>query len=1039
LSLFDLCIRRPILTLMMTLSLLVFGVLGYARLGVDQFPNMQFPVISVTALLEGASPEVVEEDVTEVLEEQLNSIAGVRNLSSTSMRGATVIAVEFELGRDIDMAAQDVRDKVAAARQRLPEDVEPPVVDKADFGDEPIMWIPVNTDRSMVETSEYVRRFLKPRFETIQDVASVLLFGRQDRAIRIWLDGEALRARGLAAGDVLAAIRREHVEVPGGRIESEVLDYTVKTDAEFRSVAELERLVVAYQGGAPVHLMDVGRVEDGAADRETVARFDGLPTVGVGIRKQSGANTVAISDEVYRRMDELRGQMPTGMNFKADEGVADFSVPIRESVNETLFALIFGAILATLTVFVFLRRTRPTLIVAAAIPISLVGTFGVMWLAGYTLNTMTLLALALAVGVVIDDAIIVLENIERHREAGEGPKEAASKGTRQIAFAATAATVSIAVVFLPVVFVKGIVGSFLGEFGATVAAAVMISLFVALTLTPMLAARMPPPKERAHGSIYHRLERSFEWLERRYRQLLEWAVLHRFKTLAIGAASFVAAILLLGGIGKEFFPPADNSMFFVRFETPPGTSLDRSLEYLSRNEEFVLSLPEHAGLFAGVGIGRHRGPGASNEGIMFVILKSKADRERRVQELVPLAREELGKIPGQKARVFDLSNMMSDFTAGDFSFELRGNVELAELDRIADGLIGELERRGGYVDLDKSLKLGLPEIRVVPDREKAADLGVDAAALATTVQAMIGGLDVATFKEGGQRFDIRVRLDEAHRRDPEAIGQLYVRTREGDVVALRNLVRVETGAAPSEITRHNRVRSVTLSGNLDGKTLGAAIEEVREIAAGLLPEGVALDLSGEAENFSEGLRDFAVALGLAILVIYMVLAAQFESLSHPVTVMFALVPAMLGALGALAATGMTLNLFSLIGIVLLMGLVTKNSILLVDFANQLRAGGMDKVEAMRQAAPARMRPVLMTALSMIFGVLPAAVGVGPGAETRQPMGVAVAAGMLTSTFLTLLIVPAFYLALDDLVVRLRRGARRVLGRAPLQTEVPAGS
>jgi HAE1 family hydrophobic/amphiphilic exporter-1 len=1050
LSLFDLCIRRPVLTWMMILSLVVFGVLGYARLGVDQFPNIQFPVVSVTALLEGASPEVVEEDVTDLLEEQLNSIAGVRNLSSTSTQGASIIRVEFELGRDIDIAAQDVRDKVAAARHRLPEDVEPPVVDKANIGDEPIMWIPINTDRPLVEASEYVRRFVKPRFETIPDVASVLLFGRLDRAIRIWLDGEALRARGLAASDVLSAIGREHVEVPGGRIESGALDYTVKTDAEFDSVEGLESLVVAYVDGAAVRLGDVARVEDGAAERQTVARFDGEPTVGVGIRKQSGANTVAIADEVYRRMDELRPLLPSGLHFRESEGVADFSVPIREAVDETLFALVFGAILATLTVFVFLRRTRPTLIVGVAIPISLVASFGVMWLAGFTLNTMTLLALALAVGVVIDDAIIVLENIERRREEGEGPWEAASRGTRQIAFAATAATVSIAVVFLPVVFVKGIVGSFLGEFGATVAIAVLFSLFVALTLTPMLAARMPPPAERSHGSIYHRLEQGFEWLERSYRRALEWAVVHRFKTLGLGAASFVGTLVLFVVIGKEFFPPADNSMFFVRFATPPGTSLDRSLEYLSRNEKFVLSLPEHAGLFAGVGIGRNRGPGASNEGIMFVILKSQKERSRRVRELVGLTRDELSKIPGQQVRVFDLSNMMGDFTAGDFAFELLGNVDLAELDRVADTMIAELGERDGYVDLDKSLKLGLPEVRVVPDREKAAALGVNATALATSIQALIGGMDVATFKEGGQRFDIRVRLEEEHRRDPEAIGQLYVRTRDGGVVALRNLVKIETGAAPSEITRHNRVRSVEVSGNLEGgRTLAEAIQETREIAASVLPEGITLDLSGEAENFQEGMADFGLAMGLAILVIYMVLAAQFESLIHPITVMFALVPAMFGALAALlltnqlhrlglVATTGTLNLFSLIGLVLLMGLVTKNSILLVDFANQLRAEGMDKVTAMRRAAPVRMRPVLMTALSMIFGVLPAALGVGPGAETRQPMGIAVAAGMLTSTVLTLLVVPAFYLALDDGVDWLRRSFRRVLRRPEAHSEAAAG-
>ena len=1039
-SLSDVCIRRPVLTWMMTLSLVVFGALGYVRLGVDQFPNKDFPVVTVTAALEGASPEVVEEDVTEVLEEQLNTIAGLRSLRSTSTWGSGMIVTEFELGRDIDLAAQDVRDKVGVARARLPRDVEPPIVEKLDFGDEPIMWIPIKTDRSPVETSEYVRRFLKPSFETIPDVASVLLFGRLDRAIRIWLDGDALRARGLAAGDVLSAIRREHVEVPGGRIESEALEYTVKTDAEFASVEDLEGLVVAYADGAAVRLGDVARVEDGAADRETVARFDGVPTVGIGIKKQAGANTVAIADEVYERIDRLRGQLPTGMGFKTDEGVADFSVPIREAVDETLFALFFGAILATLTVFVFLRRTRPTMIVAVAIPVSLVATFGVMWMAGYTLNTMTLLALALAVGVVIDDAIIVLENIERRREQGEGPLEAASRGTSQIAFAATAATVSIAVVFLPVVFTKGRVGSFLSEFGVTVAASVLFSLFVALTLTPMLAARMPPPRERSHGGVYHRLEQAFEWLERSYRRLLEWVVAHRVKTLGIGVASFAATLLLispLSGLGREFFPPADNSMFFVRFETPPGTSLDTTLEFLDRNEDFVLSLPEHAGLFTAVGVGQHRGPGTSNEGIMFVILKSLRDRERRVQELVELTREELGKIPGQKVRVFDLSNMASGIGEA-FSFELRGNVDPEELDRVADAFIADLEARGGFVDLDKSLRLGLPEVRVIPDREKAAALGVDAASLATTVQAMIGGLDVATFKEAGQRYDIRVRLEQEHRADPEAIGGLFVRTRDGDVVELRNLVRIETGAAPSEITRHDRQRSVSITGNLEeGFTLQQAIVAGREAAARVLPEAIGFTLSGEAEEYEEGGSEFALALGLSILIIYMVLAAQFESLMHPITVMFALIPAMLGALGALWIFDMTINLFSMIGIILLMGLVTKNSILLVDFANQLRAEGLEKTEAMLRAAPARMRPVLMTALSMVFGVLPAAVGVGPGAETRQPMGVAVAAGMFTSTFLTLLVVPGFYLALDDLKEWLGRAARRALKRPAL--ELPAGS
>jgi HAE1 family hydrophobic/amphiphilic exporter-1 len=1034
---FRLFIDRPVLTSMLTLSLIVFGVLGYVRLGVDQYPAMDFPVVTVSASLEGASPEVVEQDVTDVLEEHLNTIAGVRSLESTTVQGSTDIRVEFDLGIDIDTAAQDVRDKVARARFQLPDDVEPPVVDKEDFGDEPVLWMPVNSDRPLVEASEYVRLHVKPALETIPGVASVAQVGNRDRAIRIWMSGEEMRARGLAVSDVIAAIQREHVEIPGGRVESDRIEYAVKTDAEFLSVEALEKLVVAVVDGASVRLRDVARVEDGAEDPESLVHFDGVSTVGVGIRKQSGANTVAVVDYVFQKVDEMRPRLPIGFSFKEGEGAADFSKPIREAVDETLFALWFGALLATLTVFVFLRRTRPTLIVAVAIPISLVATFGVMWLFDFTLNTMTLLALALSVGVVIDDAIVVLENIERHREAGESPREAAALGTREIAFAATAATVSIAVVFVPVIFVKGIVGSFLSEFGVTVASAVMVSLVVALTLTPMLASRMAPPRERAHGSIYHRLEQGFGWLERSYQRLLFWALGHRAITLGVALLSFVLALGLGSRLGAEFFPAADKSMFFIRFETPAGTTLDGSYEYMRLNERWALAQPELAGLFSGVGFGGPHGVRSANQGMMFAVLKSKKERERTAQQMVKEARAALREIPGQRVRVFDLSNMMGSATDGNFAFDLRGNVDLETLDEVSGEFLRALESRGDYVDLEKSLKMGLPEVRVVPDREKAATLGVDARSLATTVQAMIGGLDIATFKEAGRRYDIRVRLDEVDRSEPESIEQLYVRTADGGVVELRNLVEIETGAAPSAITRTDRQRSVTISGNLQEKRLGEAVAEVREIAREILPEELQLALSGEAEEFRRGVAEFGLAIGLAILVIYMVLAAQFESLVHPLTVMLALPLAMVGALGALLAAGMTLNLFSLIGIILLMGLVTKNSILLVDYANQLRAEGVGKVEAMRRAAPVRMRPVLMTALSMIFGVLPAALGVGPGAETRAPMAVAVAAGMFSSTLLTLVVVPVFYLVLDDFVAGIKGRVGRLLRRKPLESGTAA--
>ena len=1024
----DLCIKRPILTLMLTLSLVVFGGLGYANLGIDQFPAMEFPIVTVTAQLEGAAPEVMEEDVTEILEEHINTIGGLRSLRSTTFQGVAQVVAEFELERDLDQAAQDVRDKVARARFELPKEMEPAVVDKVNMASQPILWIPLNSHRPAVEVTEYVKYTMKPFIETVDGVASTEIFGRRERAIRVWVDGEALRARGLSTNDIIAAMQREHIERPGGRLESTQIEYSLKTAAEFETVAELGELIVANVDGADVRLRDVARVEDGAEDYRFLARFNGEPGAGLGILKQSQANTVAIADEVRTRTEELKQILPSGITLPPWEQIMDFSDAIRESVAETQFALIFGAFLATLVVFVFLRRTRPTLIVAAAIPLSIVASFGVMWMFDATLNIMTLLALALAVGVVIDDAIVVLENIERHRESGEDPMTAASTGTREIAFAATAATLSIAVVFLPVVFVKGLVGSFLGEFGITVAAAVMFSLFVALTLTPMLAARMPPPEEHEHGGVYHTLERWLRAIEARYRALLGWALSHRGAVLGIAALSFVVALFFGSRLGAEFFPPSDEGRLFVMMETPPGTNLDGMLDRLNQAERWMLDQPEVHGLFAGVGVSGPDGPGAVNNAVMVVIMVPHAERERTVQDMMKAARVALGNIPGLSARVFDPSQFMGGGGQGELEFNLRGNVALAELDALSDRFMRELEREPGFVDLTKSLKLGLPEVRVVPDREKAASLGVSADAIASVVQASIGGVDIGKFKSGGHRYDIRMRFEEEERTNPAAIGRLYVRGRDGEVVELRNLIDIETGAAPSKITRIDRMRSVTVSANLEDLPAGAAIDRIRQLGDQLLPENVTISFSGSADAFLESIEQFTLAMGLAILVIYMVLAAQFESLLHPLTVMLALPLSMVGALGALLALGMTLNLFSLIGIILLFGLVTKNSILLVDFANQLRREGLDKVEAMRRAAPVRLRPVLMTAFSMIFGVLPAAIGVGPGSESRQPMAVATAAGMFSSTLLTLLVVPVFYLVLDDAKEWLAVRWRRLRGR-----------
>ena len=1036
-TLSDVSIERPVFTWVLMFALLLFGALGYVRLGVDQFPNMEFPIVAVTATLEGASPEGIEEDVTDILEEQLNSIAGVRSLRSTSSPQSAMVIVEFQLGTDIDVAVQDVRDKVGRARMMLPPDVEPPAIMKLDPGDNAILWMPIETTRPISEATEIVRRVIKPEIETIEGVGSVMIFGRRDRNIRIWIDDDALRARGLAANDVLAAIGREHVEIPGGQIESEHIQYTVTTDAEFASIRALERLVVANVDGSAVHLSDVARVEDGAQDLQSIARYRGKRALGIGIMKQAGGNTVAIADEAERRITYLNSILPPDLQMREGHGIIDFAEPIRESVAETKFALIFGALLAVLTVFIFLRRWRPTMIVALSIPLSLIASFGVTWLFGYTLNTMTLLGMAVAVGVVIDDAIVVLENIERHRDQGEDAFEAAHNGTREIAFAATAATVAIAVVFLPVVFIEGIVRNFLGEFGVTVASSVLISLFVALTLTPMLAARVPAARETQHGSVYHRLEQAFAWLEDHYRSALDWTLAHRWTTLGGALLSGVLSIVLMGVVGKEFFPASDQSLFFAMIETPPGSTILHTEKQISRVEDWMLAQPEVVGLFSAAGGTRPGSPPKPYEGIMVGTLVPREERERSVGDLIDEARAVFENIPGMDVRIFDMSKMASGGgDRGDFSVVLRGNLSLLELDRLAGEIQGRLEQTPGFVEVSRSLKLGLPEVVVRPDREKAAALGVDAQSLANVIRSMIGGLDVATFKEAGKRYDIRVRLEEADRTTPQAVERLFVRSNTGEVVELRNLVDIERRAAPADITRHDRQRSVVIGANLTDLALGDAVQIALAIGEEILPEGAVLQLDGQAEAMREGFAQFITALGLSILIIYLVLAMQFESFVHPLTVMLALPLAMFGALGGLVLFGMTLNLFSLIGILLLFGLVTKNSILLVDYANQLRREGMEKVEAMSKAAPIRMRPVLMTALSMIFGVLPAALGIGPGSETRGPMAVATAAGMFSSTVLTLLVVPVFYLMLDDGVEAIRRGARRLMGRET-GTQLPA--
>ena len=1007
-SLSDLAINRPVLTWMMTLALTVFGILGFLRLGIDRFPDMNFPFVGVVVTLEGASPTTIEDEVVDVLEEAFATIEGVRHTYSTSAQGMARVMLEFELDHDLDVAAQDVRDKINISLRDMPDEIDPPVLGKADFSMFPIIYAPITSDLPTTETSEYVDRHIRPMIESIPGAAGAEIYGDLERNIRIWLKPDALRARNLSVSDVLRVLRREHLERPGGFVEGAAMEWALKTDAEFRSVEELSRMVVSWEGEAPIRLQDVARIEDGSEDVRTASHMNGKPGMAIAVKKQSDGNTVAIVDEFMRRMDLVRGRTPDGIEVVAQEGFIDNSRTIRESFEETIQALWMGGLLAVFVVFVFMRRMRPTMIVAAAIPLSLIATFGMIWIFDFTLNTMTLLGLTLAIGVVIDDAIIVLENIERHRELGKSALVAARDGTREISFAAIAATFSVAAVFLPVAFATGQMGSFLTEFGVTVSVAVIISLLVALTLTPMLAARMPPPKTRVEGSLYDRLEDWFKGLESAYCTALDWTLRYRGRTALLAVAAIVVAVLAGSQLKGEFFPSSDSGFMAIKFRTPPGTSLEGTVAFLEQNEAWLMAQPEVASVFAAIGP-TSMDIGGPSDGFMNARLHQQRRRESRGErsatELMRDTRLALSLIPGQE---FAITDPMAS-SDRDFQVEIIGSTTLEELDRYSDLMLARLGAEGGMVDLDKSLRVGLPEALVVPDRDKAAKLGIDAATVAEIVQTMIGGLDVATFRDGEQRHDVRIRMEKGARNSLDDIGNLWVRTRSGELVDLRNVVSIEKGATASSITRTDRVRSVELMANLEGLALGDAVKRAQRIAAEVLPPTISLRLTGDAEAMRESGQQFMLMLGLAVLVIYMVLAAQFESFLQPIIVMAALPFSMVGALGGLWLFDMSLNLFSMIGIVLLIGLVT---ILLVDYANQLCAEGLDPEEAMRRAAPVRMRPVLMTALSMILGVLPTAIGLGAGSETRAPMAVATAAGMFTSMILTLLIVPVFYLGLE---------------------------
>jgi len=1028
-NLYDIAIRRPVFTVMLMVALVVFGVLGYQTLPINLLPSIEFPMVTVITLLPGASPEVMESDVTDVIESAANTIEGIDQITSYSGQGVSQVTVMFTTERDVDIAAQDVRDKVSGAVGQLPLDAEPPIVQKFDVNTQPMLWMAL-AGLDARELSDYADQVVKPQLQSVPGVGNVLVPGFREPMIRIWVDRDKLAAHGLGVNDVIMALNRENLELPGGFIEGPLTELAVRNLGLFETVEDFDNLIITTVDGRPIRLSDVGFTQLGVADERGMARYNLTPTLGLGIAPRSGANLVDVNRAARERMDELAKDFPPGLFYDVAFDGAEY---VEKSIENVQVDIVYGAVLAIIVVFVFLRSWRSTFIVSLAIPTSLIATFGFMRAFGFSLNNLTTLALALSVGVVIDDAIVVLENIFRHQEEGEDPYTAAHRGTKEIALAAMASTFSIAAVFIPVAYMKGMIGQFLFEFGISVAAAVLISLFVALTLTPMLCSRILTVKPK-HGRLYDILEGGFKRLEESYGRALDWVLRHKIITLAVSTAVVIASLFLTPFIGAEFAPAEDMSSFMITTEAPVGISLEAMDRKMQEVERIVLEQPEIRSGFAALDIEER---GQVNSGIMFMRMFKPDQREATQAEVVQRLRRELGEIEGLRSSVIEFSfyNVGGEGGEKALAYSIRGP-SLDELDRIGQRMIERLSAEPGFVDLDTNLDLEQPQLFVTVDRERAADLGLDAATIFETVYALIAGREVGSFTDEGKRYDVRIKARPTQARTPEDIGRLQVRTKTGQMVRLDSVVQIEHGVGPININRTDRERSILLSANLEGVPLNRALQTVDRILDEELPEGYRAMITGQAEEFAESMNSLLFAIGLAILIVYMVLASQFDSLLHPFTIMFALPPAMVGALLALFVTGYTINIMSVIGIILLFGLVTKNSILLVDLTIQKQETGLDREAALREACPIRLRPILMTAVSMIFGVLPVALALGEGGEARAPMAVATAGGMTMSTFLTLFLVPVVYAYMDRLG-SFFRGKREKHGRLePVVEETP---
>ena len=1004
----DISIKRPVFATVMSLLIVLLGYLSFTRMAVREYPNIDPPVVSVRTIYKGATAQVMESAITQPLEDALSGIEGIKTIKSKSREEVSEVTVTFVADRDIEGAANDVRDRVARVRKNLPAASDNPVVAKIEADAQPIVWLAFTSDRhSPMELTDFADRYLTDPLKALNGVASVIIGGERKYAMRVWLDRERLAAQGLTAQDVEDALRRQNLDSPGGRIESTQREFTVQARTDLRSPDEFNNMIIKEVNGYPIRLSDVGNAAPGPYENRKVVRVRGEDALGLGIVKQSTANTLEVAQSVKAMLPKLETLLQPGMKVWV---AVDTSKFIESSIDAVYHTIIEALLLVVFVIFFFLREVRATLIPAITIPVSIIGHFTFLKMLGFSINTLTLLGVVLSIGLVVDDAIVVLENVHRHIEEGMKPFKAAMVGTKEIGFAVIAMTITLAAVFTPLSFAQGNTGKLMTEFALTVATSVIVSGFVALSLVPMMCSKM---LRAEHGWVYHKTEPFFAGMVNGYRRILSATLRHRWVVGVVLIGVLGAMYWLFTQLKSELSPVEDRSLFLAFVITPEGSSMRYTDSYVHAVEEIAKGIPEIDTMFAVVAPGLER-PNPVNLGIAFAVLKPWEERKRSQQQIIKeLGPKLFGGLPGALSFALNPPSLGQSFTTKQVEYVIYGT-SYEELQGKVGKLMPKLREYPGITGLDTDLKLNKPQLTVRIDRDKAAALGVSMDTIGHTLETLLGGFDVTRYKKDGKQYDVVVQMEDDKRRQPSDLTSIYVRGNDGTLHQLSNLVALDEAVGPKELNHFNKRRAAIINGNVaPTHSLGQVLDFVDDLVKTELGPDTLTDLDNVSREFRESSGQLWITFGLALIFIYLVLSAQFESFIGPLVIMATVPLAMTGAvlvmyINAKFERGGTLNVYSQIGLVMLVGLITKHGILIVEFANQLRERGASKMDAIIEAATLRLRPILMTTAAMVLGAIPLALATGAGAESRQAIGWVVVGGLVVGTLLTLFVIPTIY-------------------------------